>query len=72
MSYAYLDMIILFYTNNKMHDVHLLNFPIFEKYESEVLFEECEDWKYTITGITRDVEKKMKDVLMVFINNIYY
>ena len=32
MSYAYLDMRIRFYTNNKMHDVHLLNYPIFEKY----------------------------------------
>ena len=29
---------IRFYTNNKMHDVHLLNFPIFEKHASEVLF----------------------------------
>ena len=38
MSYAYLDMRIRFYTNNKMHDVHLLNFPIFEKHTSEVLF----------------------------------
>ena len=36
MSYAYLD--IRFYTNNKMHDMHLLNFLIFEKHTSEVLF----------------------------------
>ena len=38
MSYAYLDMKIRFYTNNKIHAVHLLNFPIFEKYTSEFLF----------------------------------
>ena len=36
MSYAYLDMRIRFY--NKMHDVKLLNFPIFENHTSKVLF----------------------------------
>ena len=51
-----------------MNDMHLLNFPIFEKHTSEVLFTSisqvlevrvCEDWKYKIIGITTDDEKKM-------------
>ena len=50
-----------------MHDMHLLNFHIFGKHTSDVLFASisqvfkfwvCEDWKYKIIGITTDVEKK--------------
>ena len=49
-----------------MHDVHLLNFPIFEKHTCvifksmlQVFDKLCGDWKYKIIGITTYVEKNM-------------
>ena len=50
-----------------MHDIYLLNFPIFDNHTSEFVCTSisqvlevrvCEDWKYKIFGITTDVEKK--------------